>query len=148
MTDNIAKRIDEFYAAGYRCAESILLYVSESKKIKSDLIPRIGTGFCAGLSRTCSTCGAVMGSVIAINMFFGRSNPADPIDKSYAPVQKFIKQFENMFGSINCRQLIDCDLGTEEGRQKFTADKNIIIKCKNFTSEATRIALAIIDEKS
>jgi C_GCAxxG_C_C family probable redox protein len=121
--------------------------VSESKKIKSDLIPRIGTGFCAGLSRTCGTCGAVIGSVMAINIFYGRNNPADPVDKSYAPVQNFVKQFENMFGSTNCRQLINCDLGTEEGRQKFTTD-NIIVTCKNFTTEATRMVLSIIDEKS
>jgi C_GCAxxG_C_C family probable redox protein len=145
--DNVAKRIDEFYASGYRCTESVLLYVSESKNIQSDLIPKIGTGFCAGLSRTCGTCGAVIGSVMAINIFYGRSNPGDPVDKSYAPVQKFVKQFENMFGSTNCQQLINCDLGTQEGRQQFITD-NIMIKCKNFTAEATKMVLSIIEENA
>ncbi len=147
MIDDIAKRIDQFYASGYRCTESVLLYVSESKNIKSDLIPKIGTGFCAGISRTCGTCGAVIGSIMAINIFYGRNNPADQVDKSYAPVQKFIKQFEDMFGSTNCRQLINCDLGIQEGRQQFITG-NIIIKCKNFTAEATRMVLSIIDEQS
>lgn len=146
MTDPIAQKIDTFFASGYRCAESLLLYVAETKNIQSDLIPGIATGFCAGMSRTRGTCGAVTGAVMAINMFYGRSNPSVPLDQSYPPVQRFISWFEEKFGSTNCPQLIDCDLSTEEGRKKFL-DGNVVATCKNFTSEATRMALMIIDEK-
>lgn len=146
VTDPIVERIDHFFASGYRCAESVLLYVTESKNIQSDLIPKIATGFCAGLSRTRGTCGAVTGAVMAINMFYGRNDPSMPLVQSYPPVQKLIQRFEDKFGSTNCMQLIGCDLGTEEGRNKFL-DENIILICKNFTSEATRMALSIIDEK-
>ncbi len=69
-----------------------------------------------------------------------------PLDQSYPPVQKFIQRFEEKFGSINCMQLIDCDLATEEGRKKFL-DGNIVVTCKNFTCEATRMVLSIINEK-
>jgi C_GCAxxG_C_C family probable redox protein len=146
VADPITEKIDQYFASGYRCAESVLLYVAESKNIQSDLIPKIATGFCAGISRTRGTCGAVAGAVMAINMFYGRSNPSVPLDQSYPPVQKFIHLFEEKFGSTNCLQLIDCDLGTEEGRKKFL-DANIITTCKNLTSEATRMALSIIDAK-
>jgi C_GCAxxG_C_C family probable redox protein len=147
MTDAIARRIDAFFDSGYRCAESLLLYVAESKNIQSDLIPKIATGFCAGISRTQGTCGAVTGAVMAINLFYGRNDPSIRLDQSYPPIQKFIRMFEEQFGSTNCMQLIHCDLATEEGRQKFL-DENIIVTCKNFTSEATRLALSIIDENS
>lgn len=146
MTDDITRRIDQFFASGYRCAESVLLFVAETKNVQSDLIPKIATGFCAGISRTRGTCGAVNGAVMAINLFYGRNDPSVPLDQSYPPIQKFIKMFEEKFGSTNCQQLIDCDLSTEEGRKKFQ-DGNVIVTCKNFTSEATRMALAIIDEK-
>ena len=146
MTDSIAEKIDQFFAKGYRCAESVLLYIAEDKNIQSDLIPGIATGFCGGLSRTRGTCGAVTGAVMAINIFYARSNPSVPIDQTYAPVQKFIQAFEEKFGSTNCFQLIDCDLSKEEDRKKFL-DENLVVTCKNFTAEATRIALAIINEK-
>ncbi len=146
MTDPIAQKVDQFFAEGYRCAESVLLYVAGSKNIQSDLIPRIATGFCGGMSRTRGTCGAVAGAVMAINLFYGRDNPAVPVDQSYPAVQKFIKAFEGKFGSVNCEKLTGCDLATEEGRKKFL-DENLIVTCKNFTAEATRMALAIIDEK-
>lgn len=42
--------------------------------------------------------------------------------------------------------LTDCDLATEEGRKKFL-DQNMIGTCKNFTSEAIRLALSIIDNR-
>lgn len=146
MTDPIAQKIEQYFAEGYRCAESVLLYVASSKNIQSDLIPRIATGFCAGISRTRGTCGAVAGAVMAVNLFYGRNEPSVPIYDSYPPVQKFIKSFEEKFGSVNCFQLIDCDLATEEGRKKFL-DENLIVTCKNFTAEATRMVLAIINEK-
>ena len=147
MTDPIAESIDQYFASGYRCAESLLLYIAKSKNIHSDLIPKIATGFCAGMSRTQGTCGAVSGAIMAINIFYGRQNPAVPLDQSYPPVQKFIRWFENSFGSVNCLQLIQCDLATEEGRKKFI-NENIVETCKNFTCEATRMALSIINEQS
>jgi len=146
VTDPIANRVDELFAAGYRCAESVLLCVAENNNIQSDLIPRIATGFCGGMSRTQGTCGAVTGAVMALNLFFGRSNPSVPLDRSYPPIQEFMGRFADKFGSTNCLKLIDCDLATEEGRKKFI-DQNVIITCKNFTSEAIRIVFAILDEK-
>jgi len=123
-----------------------LLSVSESRNIKSDLIPRIASGFCGGISRTQGTCGAVTGAVMALNLFFGRSNPSVALDQSYPPVQEFTRRFTEKFGSTNCFKLIDCDLATEEGRKKFL-DRNVIINCKNFTAEAIRIVLSILNEK-
>ena len=146
MADPITARIDQFFASGYRCAESVLLYVAESKNIQSDLIPKIATGFCGGMSRTRGTCGAITGAVMAINIFCGRNNPSMPLDQSYPPVQKFVQLFEEKFKSINCMSLINCDLSAEEGRKKFI-DENIIVTCKNMTCEATRMAMSIIDEK-
>ena len=123
-----------------------MLSVSESKGIKSDIIPRISTGFCGGLARTCGICGAVSGAIMAINLFYGRSLPNEPYDKSYIPVRKMINIFENKFGSTNCKALIGLDLGTEEGQKKFLSE-NKVEQCRNFTEEATRIAMSIIEGK-
>jgi len=124
-----------------------VLSVAESKNIQSELIPKIATGFCGGIARTNGLCGAVGGAIMAISIFYGRSLPDEPIDKSYIPVQKLIEMFENRFGSTNCKQLTGCDLRTEEGRKQFFST-NMIEQCKIYTEEATRIAMSIIEEKS
>ena len=54
--------------------------MSESKGIKSKLIPKIATGFCGGVSHTDGICGAISGGILAINMMCGRSNTKDLID--------------------------------------------------------------------
>jgi C_GCAxxG_C_C family probable redox protein len=121
--------------------------VAESKNIQSELIPKITTGFCGGMARTCGMCGALSGAIMAINIFYGRNSKDVPFEKSYAPVQEMIKLFVGKFGSINCKELIDADLGTEEGRIMFLAN-NLREHCRNFTEEATRMAMTIIEEKS
>lgn len=123
-----------------------MLSVAEGKSIQSELIPKIATGFCGGIARTSGICGAVSGAVMAISVYYGRSLPDEPIDKSYVPVKKLIEIFENKFGSTNCRQLTGCDLGTEEGRKRYFAT-NMLERCRGYTEEATRMAMSIIEEK-
>ena len=121
--------------------------MAESKNFKSDLIPGISTGFCGGVSRTCGICGAVSGAIMALGIRYGRNNPDESTARCYEAVQGFVKAFENKFGSTNCQQLTGCDLGTEEGREKFNSG-NVIQKCREFTEEATSLAMSIIEEKS
>ena len=120
--------------------------MAESKGIKSELIPKIATGFCGGISRTCGICGAVSGSIMAIGLFTGRSNPDESVTDNYNAVQKMIGRFEEKFGSTNCQELTGCDLGTTEGRDSFKANK-VMDKCKNYTEEAARIAITIIENE-
>ena len=121
--------------------------MAESKNYQSELIPKIATGFCGGISRTCGMCGAVSGAIMTINLFYGRSVPDESVETSYIAVRKLIDMFESKFGSTNCKQLIGCDLGTEEGRHIFMSN-NLIEQCRNYTEEATRMAMSIIEEES
>jgi C_GCAxxG_C_C family probable redox protein len=121
--------------------------VAESKGIQSDLIPKIATGFCSGVSRTCGTCGAVSGAIMVLSLFYGRSLPGESIETCYNTVQKMTDMFEIKFGSTNCKQLIGCDLATEEGQNTFKSN-NLIDQCRNYTEEATRMVMLIIEETS
>jgi C_GCAxxG_C_C family probable redox protein len=124
-----------------------LLSVAESRNIHPEIIPRISTGFCGGVARTCGLCGAVSGAVMAISLFYGRCSPDEPVEKCYVPVRKMIEMFEHEFGSTNCWELTGVDLGTEEGRRKFHS-ANMIEQCINYTEKATRMAMSILEENS
>ncbi len=108
--DKISQRAGEVFESGYYCAESVLLAVAESRGIESELIPRIATGFCGGMSRTCGTCGAVSGGVMAIGLCLGRTAPGESVAPAYSAVGKFSEKFKARFGSINCKDLTGCDL--------------------------------------
>ena len=146
MIDKIAQRSGELFESGMYCAESVLLAVAESAGIQSELIPKIATGFCGGVSRTCGMCGAVSGAIMVIGIFAGRNEPTETVAESYTLVRKFVKEFGSKFGSTNCKDLTDCDLGTDEG-QKYFKEHNIRQKCRSYTEEATRISLSLIGDK-
>ena len=146
MSDRAAKRSRELFDSGYYCAESVLLAIAENKGITSELIPKISTGFCSGISRTCGLCGAVAGGMLALNIMTGRNSPHESVEKNYAIVRKFIEIFESEFGSTNCRQLTGCDLGTQEGQKKFYSGDQME-KCKDYTEEAARMAMSLIEGK-
>lgn len=145
--EQVASRSEElFRSGGFRCAESVLLAVTEIKNIRSDLIPRMATGFCSGMARTGNICGAISGGILAINLVSGRNLPRQSTDKNYEQVRSLIKLFEEKFGTVNCSLLTDCDLGTPEGQEKFK-NNNVMQKCCEYTRQAALLTLQIIDRE-
>ena len=121
--------------------------MAESKGLESGLIPKLATGFCAGIARTGGMCGAVSGAVMAIGLVMGRSHQKQPVNECFMKIQELIKIFNDRFGSINCRELTGCDLGMEEGQQYFK-ENNVREKCLDFTSSAAGIVMTLIKEPS
>lgn len=145
MDNQAPQRSLELFRSGFFCAESVLLAIAESRGIQSDLIPRIATGLCSGISRTGGLCGAVSGAIMGINLAAGRNLPTESMEISYNLTQKLISGFERDFGSTNCRQLIGCDLATEVG-QRYFMENNLMENCLRYAEGATKIAISLIAE--
>ena len=145
MNEQAPQRSIELFNSGFFCAESVLLAIAESQGIQSDLIPRIATGFCSGVSRTGGMCGAVSGAILGINLAAGRNSPEESNELSYYLTQELINRFEKQYGSVNCRQLMGCDLATGAGQQYFVQN-NLMNSCLKYAEDATRIAVSLISE--
>lgn len=144
--NSIAKKAgDLFRPGGFCCAESVLMALAEAKGIKSDIIPRIATGLCSGMSRTSRTCGAINGAIMGMGLTYGRMSPDDDREYLYALVQELFQRFTEKHGTALCHELIGCDLNTEEG-QKFFVDNNLDPKCQQITSDAAEIAMVLLEE--
>lgn len=141
--ENSIRKSKELFDSGFGCAEAVLMAAAESKNIQSDLIPKIATGLCGGVSKTNGMCGAVSGGILAISMIYGRNKVEDSRDDLNAKTQAFIREFNVKFCSIGCTTLTACDLSTNEGLVKF--DKlNMHAKCREFVGEATRIVVELL----
>jgi C_GCAxxG_C_C family probable redox protein len=145
MSEQASQRSLELFRLGFFCAESVLLAIAENQGIQSDLIPRIATGFCSGISRTGGMCGAVSGAIMGINLEVGRNSPDQSIEFSYSLTQKLISSFENQYGSANCHDLIGCDLATEAG-QRYFVENHLMERCLQCAADATSMAVSLIDE--
>ena len=62
------------------------------------------TGFGGGMQRG-TTCGAVVGAVAALSWATGRTEPEQAREPSAKAVREFLREFENSFGTLNCREL-------------------------------------------
>jgi C_GCAxxG_C_C family probable redox protein len=144
MAEEAPRRSRELFGKGYYCAESVLLAMAESRGIRSALIPRLATGFCSGVARTCGMCGAVSGAIMGLSLTAGRDLPGQSVEPSYALVAELVRAFRERFGTINCRELTGCDLGTEEGVRAFR-ENNVGERCASYVGEVTRMAMSLLE---
>lgn len=120
--------------------------VAESQGIESDLLPKIATGFCSGISRTGGLCGALSGAIMGLNLLTGRSEAGASVEENYALVRDLIDHFEAKFGSTHCKDLTGVDLGTPQGQIEFRKS-NRFEHCLNYAEVATRMALSLAEQE-
>jgi len=111
------------------------------------MIPRLATGFGGGVGRKGSLCGAFTGSIMAIGMKMGRTDPKDKeaVSRIYGKCQQFWNQFEKEFGSCYCYHIIGCHLDNEEERQQWLAAGGME-KCAAIVEKTARMLCAFINE--
>jgi C_GCAxxG_C_C family probable redox protein len=140
----VRKWAEESFASGLFCAESVVLAIARAEGVDSELLPKIATGFCGGMSRTCGTCGAVSGAIMGIGLALGRSTAKASSQPAYAATERLMQTFEHEFGSRDCHVLLDgCDLGTPEGQAMFQVRK-LDGRCRQMTGRAAEIAARVI----
>jgi len=130
------------------CAESVARALAEALGIASPLIPRAATGFCSGLSRSCSHCGVFSAGVLSLGLALGRDSELDDLDRTYAPVQEYREFFLARFGSLNCRELTGCDLGDPAGLLGYRAQGLKHSVCARLLAEGAAELVRIIAENS
>jgi C_GCAxxG_C_C family probable redox protein len=116
----------------------VLLAAAEHQGSESDLVPKIATGFCSGIARTGGMCGALSGAVMALSMLYGREGGDFDRTPLYEKVQRLVSQFEDRFGATTCSQLLELDLGTEQGQVEYQA-RNLNPQCAGYVGEAARL---------
>jgi C_GCAxxG_C_C family probable redox protein len=144
----VRQSAEEAFASGMLCAESVILAIARAQGVDSDLLPRVATAFCSGMSRTCGTCGALTGAVMGVGLVLGRSTARESVQPSYDATQQLIRAFEKEFGSRDCQTLLGgCDLDTPEGQAMFK-DQKLGKRCLQFTGKAAEIAARVLVENS
>ncbi len=137
--EHVGQRAVHHFASGLFCAESVVLALAEARGVESELLSRVATPFCSGMSRTCGQCGALSGALLAVGLCVGRSSAGQSVEPAYDVAREVIRQFEAEFGARNCDELLGCDLGTPEGQTVFKEEK-LYERCRIYTGRAAEIA--------
>ncbi len=117
----LVKRGLTLFDTGFSCAEAVFLASTEHLGLEDPLIPKVATGFAAGVSRTKSLCGALAGGVLALGAVHGRTQPNDDRSILIAHVQELMRGFRERHGSDNCFVLTKLDFDDPAALEKYKA---------------------------
>ena len=94
-----------------------------------------------------ATCGAVTGAYMAIGVKHGKSlgdEGNEKREKTYGLVKTFDYKFKEQFKTTSCKELLQCDLNTEEGKRYFAENKLGEKVCNRCVLEAVKIVEKIL----
>jgi len=135
----------QHFSGGYNCAQSVLLALSDHWRIESEVIPKIATGFGAGIGRCGSVCGALIGGVMAISLRHGANEPSLEKRKEATELAKALyKQFEAEHGSVLCRELIGLNLSKPDDLEKARKERVFDRMCPDYLRTVIEAVLAIV----
>ena len=105
----------------FNCCESVLLALKDHVGLETDLIPKIGTGIGAGVSLNGLLCGSISSIAMAVGMKYGRNSQEENPQPVWNIVDKYVAEFKDEFGHVNCRELTGLDVKTKEGSKEYFA---------------------------
>lgn len=134
------------FKQGFSCSQAVLSAFSDIFDLDVDLALKISQPFGGGIAHRGEICGAVSGAFMAIGLKFGRTRAEDTParDRTYEAVTQFIQKFENLHGSIICKELLGYDLSTEEGERKAEEEELFETICPKFVQHAADILIELI----
>ena len=105
------KKSTKLFTQGYNCAQSVFCAYCEKFGIDKETGLKLSSSFGGGMGRLREVCGALSAAFMLLGLKDGYTQPDNDEAKQqhYAKIQEIAKQFENKFGSIICRKLLNID---------------------------------------
>lgn len=135
---NYVEEAVQLFEDGYVCSQAVLAVFCEEFGLSREQAFKISISFGGGM-RKGEVCGACTGAIMALGLRYGENK-----SKSDEMCVKFLDSFEKENGSYICRDLLDCDIRTEEGI-KYAIDNNLFKEiCPKMVESAVKIVQELI----
>ena len=106
---------EESYRKGFFCCEAVMETIMDHFKLD---VPyetiRMASGMAIGVGKSGCICGALNGGVLAIGMFFGRSEQKGPKDPNVVKCMNMTKELHDWFKENNTKKVACCRVLTKE----------------------------------
>lgn len=140
------KQASFLFKKGFNCAQSVLSSFKDFTDISDESLLKISSGLGAGMGRLQQTCGAVTGAYLVAGLLYGYIKPEDKPSKenTYEIIRQFDEKFRQIHGTTSCRELLGCDINTEEG-MKYFKDNNLSSEvCNKCVKDSVKILNEIL----
>ena len=130
----------ETFRNGINCTQAILSTWASRHGLDRDTAMKLGGAFGSGMNMG-ETCGAVTGALMVIGLRHARVSKAGFLsrDRTERETLEFIERFKARNGTVSCKELLGCDLGTPQGRAAARRDRSFKTRCPKFVRDAAEI---------
>lgn len=146
MSAKIEKAVERFNN-GFNCSQAVLGSYSEEFGLDCERAFKVATGFGGGM-RMGETCGAVTGAFMVLGLKYGNTTARDrqAKEKTYEMIIEFTNRFKAQNGSVVCRELLGCDISTQEGQKKARDEGLFSDVCPEMVKNAVEILEEMLAE--
>lgn len=139
MAIEARNKAGNYFKEGYNCAEAIFLTFREILAPEMDpAMIKLVTGFGSGVGESGCMCGALTGSVVALNMVKGRTTNLESREEAYKYAKEFSERFTEKFGVTCCRALNPYPYESREH----------LVNCLKITGNTGKLLMEFIIEKN
>lgn len=135
------EKAQELFEQKYHCSQAVLAAFAEELGLTEKQALKLGACFGGGMCKG-EVCGACTGALMALGLKFGQSEIDDlnSREKTNDKTIKFLELFKEKNGSYICKELLGCDLATQEGKN-YAKEHNLFTEfCPNMVISAVEIA--------
>ena len=144
---NASDQAVDRFRGGCACSQAVLSAYSERFGLDERLALRVAAGFAGGMRRG-ATCGAVTGAYMVLGLAHAGADCDTLVGRQtvYAAVRSFGEQFRERNGSLECRELMGCDISTPEGHQRAVEQLLFVTRCPAFVRDAVELVAELLPE--
>ena len=103
------------FRGGYFCCEALMAAIRDNFQLD---VPKeviaMASGMAVGAGRSGCMCGALNGGILALGMFFGRTEPKGPQDPQVNKCMALTHELHDWFNEANGKNAICCRVLTRE----------------------------------
>ena len=143
---NHIEKAKKYFEQKYHCSQAVLAAFAEELGLTEEQALKLGGCFGGGMCKG-EVCGACTGALMALGLKFGQSDMEDleSRKKTNDVAVEFLDIFKKENGSYICRELLGCDLATEEGKL-YAMEKQLFVEfCPKMVESATMIAEKLLN---
>ncbi len=137
----------ELFSKRYYCSQAVLAAFADELGMTKEQALKVGACFGGGMCKA-EVCGACTGALMALGLKYGmyRDGDLDSKQRANSYTVRFLDEFARLNGSYICRELLGCDISTDEGKAYARAKGLFATECPKMIESAVLIAEKLINE--
>ena len=122
FVEDVKKRAFEMEVASHGCSQVVIQTFLDVFEEENLTLFKAASPFAAGMSLTGNNCGALIGGLMALGTFYGRTSVTEGmpgIISGIRPMRKLVRYFTTINTAINCRDITGTDLADPAKSEAF-----------------------------